>query len=330
MELIDNNQRKIEYLRISVTDKCNLRCLYCMPGEGVCFKRHEDVLSYEEVLRLVHIMVPMGVKKVRITGGEPMVRKDLKDFIILLGLIDGIDEITMTTNGLLLEGRVKEFRDAGLTGINISLDSTMEDTYRQITGKDGAEAVLKVLDEALDAGLRVKINCVPVKGINDRETERITLLAKDRDIDVRFIELMPIGCGRAYQGIPSDELLAAFEEIYGRAQPVSPADNDAKGPAECFRFEGFKGRVGFISPLSHKFCDRCNRLRLTAEGYLKPCLFYEPTVSLRDMMRSGASDEELESTIKRLCLEKPEGHLFDKGDEGGKNKEKRRMNEIGG
>ncbi len=297
-----------------------------MPGEGVCFRKHADILRYEEILRLVKIMAPLGVKKVRLTGGEPTVRRDLKDFITALSGVSGIEEIAMTTNGLLISGQAAEYRKAGLDAINISLDSPDEEVYSRITGQKGAGRVLALVDEALQAGLKVKLNCVPVKGINEEGLEEIALLAKGRALDVRFIELMPLGCGADHEGIGSDELLSRFEKSFGSYEPVSDSVKTA-GPAQCFSFEGFKGRIGFISPISHRFCESCNRLRLTSEGYLKPCLFYEPEISLRDMMRQGATDDELCVAILDICGKKPEGHHFNEED---RNKEKRRMNEIGG
>ena len=336
----DGLGREIDYLRISVTDKCNLRCRYCMPPHGITPLAHEEILTLEEIFRLVGIMEQLGIRKVRLTGGEPMVRKNLPWLVEQIHGLCGIREIAMTTNGTLFAPQAKVYREAGLTAVNISLDTLDPERFRCITGCDkadraaGVDSVLRAIDAALEQQLRVKINCVPCVEMNGDDIEGIAMLAEDRPVDVRFIELMPIGCGKEYTGIPSKEILRRLEQRFGKAIAIPGKVNMATGPAEYYQFPGFSGRIGFISPISHKFCRECNRVRLTCEGRLKLCLHYDRGLELKPLLRSGASDEEIGRQIVNALKEKPSEHHFrEKAADGGLTdgaEEQRKMVQIGG
>ncbi len=336
----DGLGREIDYLRISVTDKCNLRCRYCMPPHGITSLAHEEILTLEEIFRLVGIMEQLGIRKVRLTGGEPMVRKNLPWLVEQIHGLCGIREIAMTTNGTLFAPQAKVYREAGLTAVNISLDTLDPERFRCITGCDkvdraaGVDSVLRAIDAALEQQLRVKINCVPCVEMNGDDIEGIAMLAEDRPVDVRFIELMPIGCGKDYTGISSEEILRRLEQRFGKAIAFSEKVNMATGPAEYYQFPGFSGRIGFISPISHKFCRECNRVRLTCEGRLKLCLHYDRGLELKPLLRSGASDEEIGRQIINALKEKPSEHHFrEKAADGGLTdgaEEQRKMVQIGG
>jgi len=332
IDMTDNFGRTIDYLRISVTDKCNLRCRYCMPMNGVELIRHDELLSFEEIYRLVRILAGIGLKKVRITGGEPLVRKNIGKLLSDIHGISGIEEIAMTTNGILLPGRVKELKSCGLTSVNISLDTRDSDTFKKITGFEGLEKVLCAIDEVLANDIRCKINCVPCRELNDKDIVSVAELALDKNVDVRFIELMPVGCGKDFHGINSEEILARLEAVYGR--PVPCSERRGNGPAEYMSFPGFKGKIGFISPISHKFCKDCNRVRLTAEGMLKLCLNYNYGLELKPLLRSSASDEDIKNAVLEAIKMKPMEHDFgnvilDK-DAGNNDYDKRKMVQIGG
>ena len=336
----DGLGREIDYLRISVTDKCNLRCRYCMPPHGITPLAHEEILTLEEIFRLVGIMEQLGIRKVRLTGGEPMVRKNLLWLVEQIHGLCGIREIAMTTNGTLFAPQAKVYREAGLTAVNISLDTLDPERFRCITGCDradraaGVDSVLRAIDAALEQQLRVKINCVPCVEMNGDDLEGIAMLAEDRPVDVRFIELMPIGCGKEYTGIPSKEILRRLEQRFGKAIAIPGKVNMATGPAEYYQFPGFSGRIGFISPISHKFCRECNRVRLTCEGRLKLCLHYDRGLELKPLLRGGASDEEIGRQIINALKEKPSEHHFKEKAAGGGltdgAEEQRKMVQIGG
>lgn len=336
----DGLGREIDYLRISVTDKCNLRCRYCMPPYGITPLAHEEILTLEEIFRLVGIMEQLGIRKVRLTGGEPMVRKNLPWLVEQIHGLCGIREIAMTTNGTMFAPQAEMYRSAGLTAVNISLDTLDPERFRCITGCDqadraaGVDSVLRAIDAALEQQLRVKINCVPCVEMNGEDIEGIAALAVDRPVDVRFIELMPIGCGKEYTGIPSKEILRRLEQHFGKAIAFSEKVNMATGPAEYYQFPGFSGRIGFISPISHKFCRECNRVRLTCEGRLKLCLHYDRGLELKPLLRSGASDEEIGRQIINALKEKPSEHHFREKEAGeelpGGVEEQRKMVQIGG
>lgn len=308
-----------------MTDKCNLRCRYCMPPEGVPCAPRSEVLTLEELARVAEAMARMGLKKVRLTGGEPLVRNNVTALLRRLHETAGIRQLALTTNGVLLHKLLPELTDAGLNAVNISLDTLDREIFQRITGSDRLGDVLEGMDAACGRGLRVKVNCVPCRELNPSEPVRLAKLARSRKIDVRFIELMPIGQGRLYTGIPSEELLAQLSAVYGPAHALS---YDGEGPARYYAFDGFQGRIGFISPITHRFCADCNRLRLTAEGRLKLCLYYKDGIDLRALLRGGASDEELMAAIGQALLQKPREHSF--GCRDASATEQRRMNQIGG
>lgn len=323
----DGFGREIDYLRISVTDKCNLRCRYCMPEQGVEFMPHEAVLTLEEIYRVVRIMEKLGVRKIRFTGGEPLVRKNLVKLIHDVNGLAGITDIAMTTNGVLLKEEMEALRDAGLKRVNISLDTLDRKVFERITGFDALERVMESIDAAFDKGLQVKLNCVPCRELNETEIETLAGLAQEKNVDVRFIELMPIGCGRHFHGISSEELLERLERKYGTATRISSAI--ISETAQYYLFEGFRGRIGFISPMSHKFCSACNRVRLTVEGQLKLCLHYENGIELKPLLRSGKSDEEIRECIVEAVKRKPKAHAFSE-DLPDEKEDQRKMVQIGG
>lgn len=301
--------RKIDYVRISVTDRCNFRCTYCMPQGQFIPMSHTDILTFEEIERLCRIFADVGIHKVKLTGGEPLARKDFVSLVRKINQIKGIEQVTMTTNGSLLGGYVSELAEAGLAGINISLDTLKPDVFRELTGTEELSNVLDAIHKTSRAGIpSVKINCVPMKGVNDDEICEIAAFAKDAPIEVRFIEMMPIGQGKGQAGIGEEEVRRKLETVYGSLKPVNAQLGN--GPASYVQPEGFQGHIGFISALSHKFCESCNRIRLTSDGILKPCLQYAGRVSLKEMLRGKASDEQIEAVIRQTILEKPQCHQF--------------------
>ena len=336
----DGYGRIIDYLRISLTDKCNLRCTYCMPPEGVKRLKHREVLTIEEIIRTAGILTELGIKRIRLTGGEPLVRKGVDTVVKSLGELKSRPELALTTNGILLADKLEEYMSSGLSSVNISLDTKDRECFERITGYDGLYAVERAIDKALSLGLKLKLNCVPMAGVNDMELYKIAGYARDHDVDVRYIELMPIGCAAEKKGMSSEEVLRELEEHYGKAFPGTfrdkaltgknatencPTDTDEErsipqreavkdsiiqGPARYVSFEGFKGRVGFISPLSDCFCASCNRLRLTVDGGLKTCLYYPETLDLKKLLRKGAGDEDIKQAVIQAVLEKPERHKF--------------------
>ena len=332
MSLQDAYGRTIDYLRISLTDKCNLRCKYCMPPEGISRLQHAEVLTLEEVCRVAGVLTEMGIRRIRLTGGEPLVRKGIDGLMRELSQLPGRPELAMTTNGVALADRLEELVAAGLRSVNISLDTRDPGKYRGLTGTDAFDAVERSVRLAVQMGLPVKINCVPIRGINDEELTGLAEYARDKKIDVRFIELMPMGFARDYQGIPEAEILEKLEALYGPAERVEEASVD-RGPAKYVHFKGFQGRVGFISPLSHTFCSECNRLRLTVEGRLKLCLYYPEGLDVKRLLRDGCTDEELKYAIHGIIRLKPERHGFCERDSGTvplSHQETRSMYEIGG
>ncbi len=328
--MIDGFGRTIDYLRISVTDKCNLRCKYCMPEGGIELIPHEELLSLEELYRVVRIMEKLGIKKVRFTGGEPLVRKNLIKLIEDVGKLPGIEEIAMTTNGVLLADRAAELKKAGLTGVNISLDTLDRERFQDITGVDAEDSVCRAIRRAREEDLKVKINCVPCRELNEEDVVSLAALAMWNAVDVRYIELMPLGCGKHFHGIPSDEILEKLEIQYGKATPI--AVRCGNGPANYYQFEGFEGRIGFISPMSHKFCSECNRVRLTAEGKLKLCLHYDTGIELKPLLRGGYSDAQIREVILEEVNRKPKSHSFvqEASEASVAHSDSRRMVQIGG
>ncbi|MGD1074781.1 MAG: GTP 3',8-cyclase MoaA [Thermodesulfovibrionales bacterium] len=308
MELRDRYNRTIEYLRVSITDRCNLRCVYCMPQCGVAPFTHREILTYEEIVRVVKVAAALGVRKIRVTGGEPLVRKNIVYLIESLRAVNGIEDISLTTNGTLLEKYAKDLADAGLSRVNVSLDSFKPDRYREITRGGDIDQVMKGIRAAEEAGLTpIKINMVPIRSLNDDEIEDFARLTLRTPYHVRFIEFMPIGAQDLWNSeryISSDALKAEVEKI----GPLIPVRLRKTGPARYFRFNGAGGVIGFISAVTHHFCADCNRLRITADGKLRPCLFSETEIDLKPALRTGSSDEETERLLRLAIEVKPEGH----------------------
>lgn len=307
--LMDSHGRRIEYMRISLTDRCNYRCVYCMPPEGERFIPHDEILSYEEFLRLGRITASLGISKYKITGGEPLCRKGAVGFIRNLKALPGVEQITITTNGSLLGPHVDDLAAIGVDGVTVSLDSLAPERFADITrSRAGLRSITAAMQNAKSKGLRVKINVVPLKGHNDDELTGLALFALERGIHIRFIELMPVGAGRIYEGIPQTVVRDMIEERFGRLLPLGRVIGN--GPAECFTVAGYNGSVGFISALSKKFCHKCNRIRLTSLGYLKSCLHHNIGVDIKPLLRGGASDNELAEAIRGAVLKKPLAHDF--------------------
>ena len=309
----DRLGREIDYIRISITDRCNLRCGYCMPECGVPSVPHDKILRFDEIVRLVKIFCSLGIKNVKITGGEPLVRKGAVGLIKDIKAIDGIEKVSLTTNGILLSENLNALAEAGIEGINISLDTLDRQKYMKITGFDGLNTVLKVIDECRAfPEIKIKINAVTMADYNRDEICKLADFAADMGVTLRFIEMMPIGLGTGFGGYNQDEIMTVLEEAYGPAKTIN--EEVGSGPAKYYSFEGLKGRIGFISPISHKFCRSCNRIRLTSEGLLRPCLGSDVGIDLRMPMREGASDEELASLICEEIMNKPAGHCFEATD----------------
>ena len=323
--MVDRYNRTIEYMRISITDRCNLRCRYCMP-DGIEQISMKDILTYEEILDVVKAAAGLGIRRIKITGGEPLARLGCADLIKRIKSMPGIEQVTMTTNGVLLGKYLDELMDAGLDAVNISLDSLDRERFRYITQFDVLDDVMEGIDKAIASGLKVKVNAVLQKGINEDEWLDLAELAKDRNLDVRFIELMPIGSGNISSGISNDEILERLTAVY----PGIETDNSVhgNGPAVYYRIPDFKGSVGFISAIHGVFCSSCNRIRLTSQGYLKPCLCYGEGVDLRKVIRSGDADTygRIVAAIREAVMMKPEKHCFGNGAA----PEERSMNQIGG
>lgn len=326
--LTDGFDRPITYLRISITDKCNFRCVYCMPEEGLPWLRRDEILSYEEIAAVVRAAASVGVRAIRLTGGEPLVRRDVHRLIAMIAAIPGIDDISLSTNGLLLEELLPLLLAAGLRRVNVSLDTLRADRFEAIARRPGLETVLAGIDAAIRAGLvPMKINCVVMRGTNDDELGAFAQLTRDRPVFVRFIEVMPVHENLALQRdayVSSDEMLEQIGRL-GSLHPVSgPGGN---GPARYFAFDGARGAIGVISPLSHDYCERCNRVRLTADGRLRLCLFGDHAVDLRTPVRSGATEAELARILRSAMLIKPERHRLRLGEAASR---MRAFSEIGG
>ncbi|HEX7416371.1 MAG TPA: GTP 3',8-cyclase MoaA [Smithellaceae bacterium] len=307
----DKFDREINYLRVSITDRCNLHCRYCRPKEGISLQGHDDILRYEEIIRIVSIAVKLGLIKVRITGGEPLVRRGFIEFITALKNINGLQDISLTTNGILLEEFAQNIFDSGIRRINVSVDSLNKDKYFRITNGGNLEAVLRGIAKAEKVGFSpIKINTVAIKGFNDDEVLAFAQLAADKPFQVRFIELMPVG--QANSDYREDYLPAMqlMKEISGRyeLEKIKDKKNRSDGPAKIFKIKGGRGEIGFINPVSSHFCSTCNRLRLTSDGKLRACLLNEEEVDLKKALRENWSDTELERLIREAILLKPRQH----------------------
>jgi len=327
-EPIDRFGRRITYLRVSVTDRCNLRCGYCMPSEGIAQRPHGEILRFEEIEAVVHAAGGQGIRAVRLTGGEPLVRAGIVDLVAALSGIPGIEEVAMTTNGTLLAAQAERLAAAGLARVNISLDSLRPDRYDAITRRGRLEDALAGIDAAHRSGLSpVKVNAVVLRGVNDDEVVDLAVKTVTDAWHVRFIEPMPVGDdvlpgGARARLVPGDEIRARIEAALGTLDPVAGEGN---GPARSYRLPGAAGTVGMITPVSRPFCSTCNRLRLTADGKLLGCLLVEGEIDVRTPLRRGAGSEDIAELVRDAIRRKPLGHRLSKGARNG-----RTMSQIGG
>jgi len=307
-KLIDNCNRHLNYLRISITDRCNLQCRYCVPHDLIPKLSHGEILTYEEILRVVRIATRLGISKVRVTGGEPLVRKGVYDFLKALVATEGLKDVSLTTNGVLLKDNLLKIQSAGIARINVSLDTLNRKKYRQITGYDDFDRVWQGIEKAHEMGFYpIKLNIVALKGVNDDEFVEMARLSFRYPFHVRFIEYMPIGQSDFNAGslLLAPEIKDRIRAI-GNLVPVQGVQHD--GPAQRYKFEDAKGEVGFIPALSQHFCNKCNRLRLTASGHLRPCLLADHQEDLKDLLRKGCSDQELANIFFMAIQHKPSDH----------------------
>jgi cyclic pyranopterin phosphate synthase len=308
----DQFGRTVQYLRVSVTDKCNLRCVYCMPMEGLPWLKREDLLSYEEIEQILRVMAPMGLERVRITGGEPLVRQDLDELVKLIAKVQGIRDISLSTNAVLLADQAEALRSAGVQRLNVSLDSLRPDRVDAIARRPGSyPKIMEGLDAAERVGFApIKVNVVLIRGQNDDEIRDFAEITRERPWHIRFIEMMPTGANlelSANQFVSCTEAIRQVSEI-DQLEPVAgPFGN---GPARYYQFAGAPGTIGVITPMSHNYCDRCNRMRLTADGHLRPCLFGHIQTNLRDPLRAG---QDLVPLIEDTLRIKPERHYLMQG-----------------
>lgn len=323
--MLDQYGRSIDYLRISVTDRCNLRCRYCMP-EPIDTVHHDDILHYEEILRICRAAIELGITKFKVTGGEPLVRGNCTEFIAELKKQPGTEQVTLTTNGLLLEKNLDALATVGLDGVNISLDTTDNARFQSITGYigDGADTLRHVLEECCDKGIKTKINAVLLEE-TETDAPALAALAATLPVDVRFIELMPIGFGTSMKRVSPEDILTALREHWPDLTPTD--EKRGNGPAHYYKSAALLGRIGFIDAVSHKFCAECNRVRLTSTGQLKPCLCYADSADLRALIRGGCTDGELKEMLRVAVYNKPRAHCFDTNDS---ITEKHAMSQIGG
>jgi len=310
LPLCDLHQRVIDYLRVSITDLCNLRCVYCRPPEGVKLIAHDEILRYEEILTVIGVARDMGIRKIRVTGGEPLVRRGVLRFLAQLTAMEGIEDVGLTTNGMLFAYMAADLRAAGLKRVNISLDSLRRDTFRAITRSDRLHDVLAGIQKALDLGFDpVKINVVLLQGINELDVPAFARLTLEQPLDVRFIERMPFGTDSVPDSpdpFSSLKVLDLIREQVGELLQLERGPLD--GPATMFQIKGAVGRIGIIDPVTGHFCGTCNRLRLTARGTLRPCLLSNREIDLRNALRRGASRGEIGTIIQTAVFAKPVGH----------------------
>ncbi|HZW52502.1 MAG TPA: GTP 3',8-cyclase MoaA [Candidatus Elarobacter sp.] len=326
--LVDAFRRPITYLRVSVTDRCNLRCVYCMPEVGLPWIPKPDILTFEEITAIVRAAASIGVRSIRLTGGEPLIRRDLDRLVAMIAAIPGIDDIALSTNGMLLQQQAPALAAAGLRRVNISLDTLQEDRFTAIARRPGLDRVLAGIDAAIAHGLTpVKLNCVLMRGTNDDELEAFAALTRERAVHIRFIEVMPVEDNVDLQRnawISSDEVLERLSAL-GDLTPVpNPHGN---GPARTFAYDGAPGTVGVISPLAHDYCERCNRVRLSADGRLKLCLFGDHLIDLRTPLRGGGGEEAIVALLRGAMHVKPERHHLQLGETSSM---MRAFSEIGG
>ncbi len=306
MKLVDGFQRRINYLRLSVTDRCNLRCRYCMPADGVTPIGHEQVLRYEELERIARCAVNLGIEKIRVTGGEPLVRKEILPFLKRLGALPGLQELVLTTNGVLLPQMAEALRDAGVRRLNVSLDSLWPERFAQITRCGDLAKVLDGIEAAEKVGLPIKLNMVVIRGFNDDEIEDFAALTRQRALAVRFIEYMPavVDDGWQQRVVPGREILTRLQHRF----ELNELDRSGlAGPSRDFRIAGAEGSVGVITPVFDHFCERCNRIRVTSEGKVRSCLFDGEEVDLKPALRV-LSEDALEEVLRKIVANKPQCH----------------------
>ncbi len=306
---VDHHNPKITYLRVSVTDRCNLRCIYCVPVKDLKLLNHGDILSYEEILKVLRAAADIGIEKVRLTGGEPLVRSNFVHLVECVCQVPGLKDVSITTNGVHLKERAQEIFEAGVHRINVSLDTLNPEKYAKIAGRDRFHHVWEGLQEAEAVGFSpIKVNVVAIRGINDDELFEFARLSVEKPYHIRFIEYMPIGHDSRWRPgtyIPADEVKSQLE-TFGPLHKVPRSKLD--GPAQRYQFESAKGEIGFISALSHHFCPACNRLRLTADGKLRPCLFADDEVDIKTPLRDGCSQEDLATLFQEAIARKPRQH----------------------
>jgi cyclic pyranopterin phosphate synthase len=316
LPLVDTLGRIHTNLRISVTDRCNIRCFYCMPDENVQFRPRHEILTFEEIVRFARVAASLGVNKLRLTGGEPLVRAKLSRLVEQLAAIPGIRDIALTTNGILLEEQAQALKDAGLARINISLDALSEETFRRIARRDGLDRVLAGIHAAKRVGFeRIRLNAVAIKGITEPEIVPLARFARENQLEMRFIEFMPLDADQQWQHdqvLSGEDIRRQIEEAIGSLE--SAARPDPSQPATDFRFTDGSGTIGFINPVTQPFCEDCNRLRLTAEGQIRNCLFSTVEWDARAVFRGGGSDEDLVELIRDCVRAKKPGHGIDSSD----------------
>lgn len=319
----DKYDREINYLRVSLTDRCNLKCVYCMPERVTSFEKEEDNLTKEEILNAIDIFAQLGITKVRLTGGEPLLRKDFYEILKEINRIEGINHIALTTNGIYLEDKLEYLKENGVKSINVSLDSLNNETFNKLTRGGDLLKVLKGIEKAINLGIKVKINTVIIQGVNDKEIDRLANLTSRYNVDVRFIELMPIGEGINYIGIDESIILKELNIKFGDLIKLDK-ENEV---ANYYKIEGAKGRIGFISPMTNHFCNTCNRIRITSNGFIKQCLHSSKGVNVKGLLKGDYSKDRMVEIIKSTIYNKPKAHRFN---EDKKAEDKRLMYQIGG
>lgn len=315
--MIDCYGRKIEYLRLSITDRCNLCCLYCTPQNCVT---HKDALTSDELINIAAAAAEQGIRKIRITGGEPLMRHDCAYIAAEIKAVDGIDAVYLTTNGVLLDRYANDLKNACIDGVNISLDTADKDEYKRITGHDMLHKVISGIDKLCELKIPVKLNCVVTSYTSQKTIEKLLEYPKNRGIDLRFIELMPIGSGSSLEFMSNDTVFGMIDKLY----PLTKSDYVSGGPAVYYTSPSLLGKIGFINAVSHKFCSSCNRLRITPDGVLKPCLCYDSDIDIKGVT---GDIEELKKAFVHAVLQKPLMHCFD---DTAHITEKHSMNAIGG
>ena len=304
--MIDSYGRTINYMRISVTDRCDLRCRYCMPAEGIEKVEMSRILTYEEILRICRVAAEIGIARFKITGGEPLVRRGCTDLAREMKRIPGVEQVTLTTNGQQLAEKIDKLAEAGIDGLNISMDSLREDRYAFVTGGGDLRRTLDAIDKSIRAGIATKVNCLLQKQFNEDEIMDFAAFAFEKGIDVRFIEIMPVGYGEPDAGLSNDEVLKVLKERYPQLERDERVHGN--GPAVYYRLPDGCGAVGLISAMNHSFCGSCNRIRLTSQGLIKPCLCYEDGVDLRQALLGD--DDVLKAALEEAVRIKPAGHSF--------------------